>query len=68
MFLIIFLPPMLTFSTLETLTKSQHFWTTNQPPIVNVVCERPLDNFFRSFHEDGKNIKVPYEIVPLLIT
>ena len=22
--------------------KSQHFWTTYPPPLVNVVCERPL--------------------------
>ena len=35
-------PPPLTFSTLWKLTKSQHFWTTYPPPLVNVVCERPL--------------------------
>ena len=31
----------LTFSSLSELTKSQHFWTTYPPLLVNVVCERP---------------------------
>ena len=40
--LFIHLPTPLTFSTLKMLTKSQHFWTTYPPPLVNIVCERPL--------------------------
>ena len=28
--------------TFPTLTKSGYFWTTYPPPLVNVVCERPL--------------------------
>ena len=35
-------PPPLTFSTLSTLKKCQHFWTTYPPLLVNVVCEWPL--------------------------
>ena len=34
--------PLLTISTLYTLTKSQHFLTSYPPPLVNVVCECPL--------------------------
>ena len=34
-------PPLLTFPTLWTMTKSGHFWTTYSSPLVNVVCERP---------------------------
>ena len=32
----------LTFSMLQPLTNSGHFWTTYLPCLVNVVCERPL--------------------------
>ena len=35
------LPPTLTFSTF-IMTKSQHFWATYPPLLVNVVCERHL--------------------------
>ena len=34
------LPPSLTLSTLQMLTRrSQHFWTTYPPLVLNVVCE-----------------------------
>ena len=41
------LSPQLTFYTLWTLTKGQHFWTTYPTPLVNVVCERPLTMNFK---------------------
>ena len=53
-------PPALTLSMVWMLTKSEHFWTTYLPCLVNVVCERPLtvnkpiqknwDSFFGIYH------------------
>ena len=40
-FLTTYLPPF-TFSMVWKFTKSQLFWPPTPPPLVNVVCERPL--------------------------
>ena len=66
-------PPPLTFSTLWTLTKSRHFWTTYLLPLVNVVCEQALSLFlaiwyvpkkwFPTFWNESCEVQNSWEIV-----
>ena len=36
------LPPCVDIFYLISVDKNKHFWTTYPPPLVNIVCERPL--------------------------